>query len=278
MCSYESEKILKMIKFVATDIDGTILPSSGKFTSEVKSCIKQMQNDGIKVVIMTGRMHKAAERIAERLELNTPVVSYNGGYIKAKDGDVLYEENLSEEHTKEIIEWAHENNIHLNLYADDVLYSEKEDYEIQRYAQYQGLDYIIRDFSQVPFNRVHKLLGIDYHNPERVTEWVNTMGKKYPELYVIKSTPYFCEFSTPRATKACAVKFLQQYWNFKDDEILAIGDQDNDIELLKAGGISVAMGNATPNLITYADYITDTVDNNGFVKAMDIFVYNKENI
>jgi len=265
-----------MIRFVATDIDGTILPSSGEFTPEVIECINKLQKEGIKVVIVTGRMHEAAKRIAEKLNLNTPVVSYNGGYIKTLSGEVLYEENLPENYTSEIIDWAHKNKVHLNLYADDILYSESDDEEIQRYCRYQGLDYIVKDFSEISFNRVHKLLGIDYHDSNRVTQWVNYMSEKYPDLYVIKSTPFFCEFSTPKATKACAVKFLQHYWGFKDDEILTIGDQDNDIELLKAGGISVAMGNATSNLISYADYITDTVDNNGFVKAIDVFVYNKE--
>jgi hydroxymethylpyrimidine pyrophosphatase-like HAD family hydrolase len=100
------------------------------------------------------------------------------------------------------------------------------------------------------------------------------MSEKFPDLYIIKSTPYFCEFATKDSTKYCAVKCLQEYWGLKDDEILTIGDQDNDIELLKAGGISVAMENGTEGLKKYADYITDTVENNGFVKAINKFVLN----
>ena len=80
------------------------------------------------------------------------------------------------------------------------------------------------------------------------------------------------------ATKSCAVKFLQEYWNLSNNEILTIGDQDNDIELLKAGGISVAMENGTDNLKQYADYITDTVENDGFVKAIEKFVIKGEKI
>ena len=265
-----------MIKLVATDIDGTILPSTGEFTSGVRACIKRLQDEGIKVVIVTGRMHEAAKRIARRLNLDTPIVSYNGGYIKTLDDEVLYEENLSPKHTQEIIDWGHENRIHLNLYADDVLYSEKDDFEIKQYSKYQGLSYVVKNFSEVSFDRVHKLLGIDYGDSARVTGWVEYMTKKYPELYIIKSTPYFCEFSTPKATKACAVRFLQDYWGLKTDEILTIGDQDNDIELLKAGGISVAMGNGTPKLFEYADYITDTIDNDGFVTAINKLVFGEE--
>ena len=80
------------------------------------------------------------------------------------------------------------------------------------------------------------------------------------------------EFSNPEASKYCAVKFLQKYWNLKDDEILTIGDQNNDIALLEAGGIKIAMGNATDELKSIADYVTDTVFNDGFVKAMEKYV------
>ena len=80
------------------------------------------------------------------------------------------------------------------------------------------------------------------------------------------------EFSNKEGSKYCAVKFLQKYWNIDETETLTIGDQNNDIALLKAGGIKVAMGNATEELKSIADYVTDTVFNDGFVKAMDKFV------
>ncbi len=261
-----------MIKLVATDIDGTILPYSGEFTDEVKNCIKKLKANNIKVVIVTGRMFEGAKKIAQRLDLDTPIVSYNGGYIKTLSGEILYEKNLPENYAKDLIKWARENNIHINLYADDTLYSEKDDDEIKRYSEYQGLSYTVKNFSEISLNRIHKILAIDYTNAEKVTSWVETMSKKYPDLYIIKSTPFFCEFSTKTATKACAVEFLTQYWGLKKEEVLTIGDQDNDIELLKAGGISVGMGNGTENLKAHADYITDTVDNNGFVKAIEKFV------
>ncbi|MCM1264885.1 MAG: Cof-type HAD-IIB family hydrolase [Candidatus Gastranaerophilales bacterium] len=267
-----------MIKLVATDIDGTILGSSGEFTTGVKNCIKNLQDNGIKVVIVTGRMHAAAKKIAERLDLQTPVVSYQGGMIRTCSNEVLYERYLPSDIAEEIIEWGRNNNVHLNLYSNDVLYSENDDYEIKKYAKYQNIDYIVKNFDEIQHDKVNKLLGINYDNPDLVTSWVEEMQEKFSELHIVKSTPYFCEFSTMDATKSCAVKFLQKYWNLNDDEILTIGDQDNDIELLKAGGISVAMENGTDNLKQYADYITDTVENDGFVKAIEKFVIRGESL
>ena len=74
------------------------------------------------------------------------------------------------------------------------------------------------------------------------------------------------------AKKSLGVEFLAKHWGLKKEEILTIGDQNNDIELLRAGGIKVAMGNGTPELKECADFITDTVQNDGFVKAVEKFV------
>lgn len=263
-----------MIKLVATDIDGTILGKSLEFTEGVKNCIKTMQERGIKVVIVTGRMFAAAKQIAQRLNLTTPVVAYQGGMIKKSctSDEIIYDACIPLNDVLSIIKWARENNIHLNLYSNDILYVENDNETIQKYAKGQNLKYKVCSFDDLKLENINKLLAIDYTNENIVTEWINERKTAMPHLYIVKSTPWFCEFSTPEATKSCAVEILKKYWNLNDDEVLTIGDQDNDIELLKAGGISIAMGNATDELKKYADYITDTVENDGFVKAMEKFV------
>ncbi len=265
-----------MIKLVATDIDGTILKGDRKFTNKVLHCISELDKNGIKVVVVTGRMHAGAKKITSRLGLKTPIVSFQGGLVRDYEGNTLYERFLPENIVNEIIKWARENNVHLNLYSNDVLYSEKDNETIKRYATCQELDYTVKNFDEIKHDKINKLLGIDYSDEDRVTQWINIMSKRYSNLHIVKSTPYFCEFSSMEATKACAVEFLQKYWNIKKEETLTIGDQNNDIELLKAGGIKVAMGNATDDLKKVANYITDSVDNDGFVKAIKKFVLTEE--
>ncbi len=153
------------------------------------------------------------------------------------------------------------------------MYSQTDDAEIQRYCNNQHTTYQVKPFREIKKDKVNKVLAIDYNNPERISLYEKELPKLFPELYIVKSTPYFLEFSNREASKYCAVKFLQKYWNLKDDEILTIGDQNNDIALLEAGGIKIAMGNATDELKNVADYITDTVQNDGFVKAMEKFCF-----
>lgn len=262
-----------MIKLVATDIDGTILIPDGEFTKGVKTCVQKLQELGVKVVLVTGRMNRAALLVREELCLDTPVVSYQGGLVN-DGGRILYERYLTKEQTERIIAWARRENIHINLYNDDILYSEKDCDEIRRYASRQKVDYVIKSFDDVLKDRVNKVLAIDYNNSERITRYEKELQEIFTELYIVKSTPNFLEFSNPEGSKYCAVKFLQKYWGLKDDEILTIGDQNNDIALLEAGGLKVAMGNATKELKQVADYVTEDVKNDGFVSAMERFVLN----
>lgn len=261
-----------MIKMVATDIDGTILKWSFQFSPEVKKCIKELDESGIKLVLVTGRMHSSTTPVARELGLHTPIVSYQGGLIKDESGKTLYQKDLRPDYAKKIIKWARKNNVHLNLYLDDKLYVEHDNEIVKEYTDGRFIDYSVCSFDDLNIENVNKLLAIDLKDADKVTGWVEELSREFPDLYIVKSTPFFCEIGSKDAKKSSGVKFLADMWGIKQEEILTIGDQNNDIELLKAGGIKVAMGNATEELKSYADYITDTVENDGFVKAIEKFV------
>ena len=142
-----------MIKLVATDIDGTVLIPEGKFTEGVKKCIKRLKEQNIKVVLVTGRMNAAATLIAKELDLDTPVISYQGGLIN-NNGEILYERYLTENQSEKILAWAELEKIHINLYNNDVLYSQTDCFEIQRYCNNQHTNYKIEDFSKIKKNKV----------------------------------------------------------------------------------------------------------------------------
>lgn len=261
-----------MIKMIATDIDGTILKWGLDFTPKMKKCIEKLKNAGVKIVLVTGRMHCATLPVARELGLDTPIISYQGGLIKDFDNNTLYQRNLDSSYAKEIIRWARENNIHINLYLDDKLYVEQDNDIVKSYTDGKFIDYTVCNFDTLEIENVNKILAIDLQNIERVTSWVDELKAKYPDLYIVKSTPYFCEIGSGEAKKSLGVQYLCNMWGIKKDEVLTIGDQNNDIDLVQSGGIGVAMGNGTPELKKCADFITDTVENDGFVKAVEKFV------
>ena len=183
-----------MIKLVATDIDGTILIPEEEFTDSVKACVKKLCDCGIKVVLVTGRMKAAAKLIADELKLQTPIVSYQGGLV-TEGNSILYERYLTTNQTERILDWAKQEKIHINLYNDDILYSESDCYEVQRYCARQHTEYKVSDFSSINKDKVNKILAIDYNNSDRIDKLEETLPAMFPDLYIVKSTPNFLEFS-----------------------------------------------------------------------------------
>jgi len=265
------------IKMVATDIDGTILKYDGEFNPVVIDCIHTLDNAGVKIVLVTGRMHKSAQKIADELGLKTPIVSYQGGLVRNKE-QVLYERYIPNEISQRILEWALKQNIHINLYMNDELYVEKENEFTKKYASHQHIPFNVQPFNSITFNNVNKILLIDYDDAEKVSRVANQLQKDFPELYIVKSTDFFCEVCHREATKGDGVKCIQDFYGITKEETLSIGDHNNDFELLTSGGIKVAMGNATEELKKLADFITDTVENDGFVKAMEKYIKAGANV
>lgn len=261
-----------MIKMIATDIDGTIFEWGKGFSPAVMDCMARLKKAGVKVVLVTGRMHRSALHAADELNLGTPVISYQGALIKDCDNKTLFQKTLPVDYAKNLIKWARENKVHINLYLDDNLFVEEDNEIIKFYTDGKHIPYTVCNFDDLEIKDVNKILAIDLKDADRVTGWVNELKKVYPDLYIVKSTPYFCEICSGEAKKSLGVEHLCKMWGLKKEEILTIGDQNNDIDLVQAGGIGVSMGNGTPELKACADYITDTVENDGFVKAVEKFV------
>ncbi len=262
------------IKMIATDIDGTILKYSGEFNPEVIQCIQKLDKSGIKVVIVTGRMHQSAKKIADTLGLKNAVVSYQGALVKDNTSaqKVLYERYIPADKAKEIIKWGHKENIHMNLYMNDKLYVEQNDETTRKYTGHQNIPFTVINFNNINLENVNKLLFIDYSDANRVTNLTKRLQEDFPDLFIVKSCENFCEVCHKEATKGDGLKCLQKLYGISKEETLTIGDHNNDIDLLLAGGVKVAMGNGTEELKAIADYVTDTVENNGFVKAIEKFV------
>src|SRR5574344_215436 len=266
------------IKLLMLDIDGTIFKKDYTASDNVKNTLKKLVNDGIKVVLCTGRMYAATKQIAQELELNTPVITYQGGLIKNfhDNSDTLLEKTRDTQLDREVINVLKERKIFFNLYINDVLMVEEDNRLIKQYVDARNIEYkIIGNCDDIDLNGLNKLLAID-DDTQLIENLQKEMAQKYKDkLYVVRSTPRFCEFSNIEATKGNAVRFLAKKWNINQDEIMACGDQDNDIDMLSAAGIKIAMGNATESLKNIATFIKKSVDEDGVCYAVDKFIYNK---
>ncbi|MBQ9244861.1 HAD family phosphatase [bacterium] len=264
-----------MIKMVVTDIDGTIYSPETGTTKNVKDCIQNLVKNGIIVVIATGRTYASTKTVADSIGIKCPLICYQGGLVMTYDGEILDVKYLNPVPAREIIKDFKKRNIHLNVYVEDRLYVEDDNQYIKDYIGDKGIDYFkVDSFDELDFSKLNKLLAINY-DTVFIDNLIEELSGKYPELYVVKSAKYFCEIANKQATKGNAIKFLADKFGFKTDEVLAIGDQNNDIEMVLTAGVGVAMGNGTEQIKQKADYITDTIENDGFVKAINKFVWGK---
>lgn len=267
-----------MIKMVVTDIDGTIYTPQTGINIETKSCIKELCEKGIHVAIATGRTYGSAKSVADTIGIKCPLICYQGGLVNSYEGEILDVKYLNPEIAKEIINDFRKRNIHLNVYVEDKLYVENDDEYIKDYIGDKGIDYFkVDSFDELDFSKLNKLLAIRY-DVNFIDNLIKELQEKYPQIYVVKSFDYFCEIANKEATKGNAIKFLAEKFGITTDEVMAIGDQNNDIEMVTTAGIGVAMGNGTEEIKAAADYITDTVQNNGFLKAVNKFVWEKQNV
>lgn len=262
-----------MIKMVVTDIDGTIYTPQNGITKEVKDCIQNLCSNGIHVAIATGRTYGSAKHIADELGIKCPLICYQGGLVNSYDGEILDVKYLNIDIAKEIINDFRKRNIHLNVYVEDKLYVEDDNKYIKDYIGDKGIDYFkVNSFEELDLTKLNKLLAIRY-DCKFIDNLIEELQQKYPQIYVVKSFDYFCEIANKNATKGNAIKFLANKFGLSTENVLAIGDQNNDIEMVQTAGIGVAMGNGTKQIKEAADFITDTVQNNGFVKAIEKFVW-----
>lgn len=259
-----------VIKLVVTDIDGTIVEFNSELKQETIDIFKALEQKGVKTVIATGRMYKATKNIVEGLGIKTPVICYQGAMIR-DENEIYFEQNVPKKIASEIINHIRSYGAHTNLYLRDRLIVENDDKYIKEYAGGRYLEYEVVSDLQDVVDDATKLLAI-HENADLVTKIRDDMQKLYPELNIVKSTDYYCEFVSPKADKGIAIEFLANKWGIKKEEILAIGDQDNDIQMLQTAGIGVAMGNGSPNIKKVADYIAPTVLEFGFAEAMRKFV------
>jgi len=260
----------KKIKLVVTDIDGTLMEMNGKLPQENIEIIQKLQEKDIKLVLATGRMFNAAIPVHQELHLDTPMICYQGAMIR-DEKEIYFEQNIPKQNVIELIKHIRKYNAHINLYLKDRLIVENDDKYIQEYAKDRTISYEVVSNLETVADDATKMLAI-HEDANLVTKIRDDMKKIYPNLNIVKSTDFYCEFVNKNADKGIAIKFLADKWNIKQDEILAIGDQDNDIQMLKAAGIGVAMENGSPNIKKIADYICPPVTEYGFRTTMEKFV------
>ncbi|MEW6446574.1 MAG: Cof-type HAD-IIB family hydrolase [Bacillota bacterium] len=264
---------MNRIRLVAVDLDDTLLNSKLQISPRVKRAVSRAVTQGVYVVLATGRMFPAAVPFAWELELETPLITYQGALVKEhRTGRELYYRPVPLELAVDVIERLSPAGLHLQVYVDDTLCMPRLTPEGERYARISGVEpRVVGDllrFLRVPPTKIVMIAPereIDLLLPELLSRYDGV-------LHVSKSKPYFLEFSEPRATKGEALKHLSAELGISREEVMAIGDGYNDIPMLEFAGVAVVMGNARPEIKGYAAHVTPGNDEDGVAIAIETLI------
>lgn len=267
-----------MYKLVAIDLDGTLLTDDLMISPNTVTAIKKAVEAGTIVTIATGRMFSSAKLIARQLGINVPLITYQGALIKdVNEKEVMYERTVPPDIAKKLIEISREKKLHLQIYQDDILYSAAENDKLIAYAEAVKVPYRIEpNLIKLAQKGVTKLLFIeepivlDYLQNE-----LQTLFGKY--AHIAKSKKHYLEITHPEANKGSALLCLAKKLGIDRSEIIGIGDNYNDIELIETAGLGIAMGNAVKEVKAMADYTTFTNNEEGVLHVLEKFILEPVN-
>lgn len=263
-------------KVVAFDLDGTLLNSEGKILPSSKQAIQRCIEQGIKVVLVTGRHHTATYPYYVELNLDTPMICCNGTYLyQPQNDEVLIANPLSLQQAKQLIDIAEKYQLHLLIYSRDKMNFASLNPHMAKFSQWAN---------SYPENIRPKLNQLDnlnslIENKEIIWKGVISHPDKALMEQALAELPpqeFSCEWSWfDRAdianlgnTKGARLVELLKMWNINPQQAIAFGDNHNDTSMLTAVGLGVAMGNAEPEVKQQAKMVTLSNDEDGIAKVL----------
>ncbi len=268
-----------MYKLVALDIDGTTVNSKKEITPRTKQAIQAAREQSVTVVLASGRPIDGMLPLLKELNMTTEkdyVISYNAALVQnVKTEEVLYSQLITGADTKLLTQLAKD------LEVDIHTFSTKHGLLTPISNEYTHLE---ADLNNIAFNE-YDLMSLEDDHPIIKTMLVAHSDKLdeitpklpatvYEQFSVVRSAHCFLEFLHPTCHKGTGVKILAEKLDIKQEEVICIGDAENDHKMIEYAGLGVAMANADEKTKSLANHITDTNDNDGVAKVIEEFVLN----
>jgi Cof subfamily protein (haloacid dehalogenase superfamily) len=262
------------IRLVALDLDGTLVGPDLAISTRVRESIVRARERGTDVTIVTGRMFAATRPFAQTLGITGPLVCYQGAAIfEAATGAVLRETPVDQGVTRQVLAWAEEHQVHAQCYAGDKLYVQQINRFSKRYTDLAKVEPMVVPSLRATFAEQPsiKIVLVDDPGPseQHLAALKTLLGAR---AYLTRSHVDFVEVLSPDVNKGEALAFVAGRYGATLAETLAIGDAWNDVPLITAAGIGIAMGSGPPELIAQADAVVGDVAHDGVAEAIERYV------
>ena len=278
---------MRKIRLIALDLDGTLLNSDKRLSEEDAAALVRAAEEGIEIVPATGRFYRGMPSVIRELPYVNYVITVNGAQVfdVARQTTVCGSE-IPWQRAVAVMERLDELDVIYDCYQDgwgwmtQAFYDRAEEYA----ANVHSLDMIKNLRTPVPElkaclrerARGVQKIQIFFRNMDLRAEMLKKLPEEFPDLVVTTSIVNNIEINSREATKGVALHKLAAYLGVPVEETMAFGDDRNDITMLRAAGIGVAMGNAEQEVKNAADYVTDGCDDSGVARAIQHFLWEKE--
>lgn len=273
-------------KLICIDMDGTLLSNKHEIPEFNKEMIKLATEKGVQVAITTGRLFASARKYSKLIGSETAIIASNGAYIrKADEEEIIYKSVLSKEQFDKIIKVVNKYDFTVYMNTSDTVISEKvidENHAYKLVNNELDEEWKIKFVEGVKFEEAYEkykddiLKAIFIYEGEDVADLMNAKAElaQHEDLEVVSSWANNFEVMAGGTSKGHSAARLAEMLGIKREEVICIGDSENDLSMIEYAGLAVAMGNALDIVKEKADYITDTNVNAGVGKMIEKFIIN----
>ena len=261
------------IQLIAVDLDGTLLNSQHQLTERTIQALRRAIAQGVKVVIATGKTLLSAAEAYRLLELDTPGVFLQGLIIYNADGSIRHQQTHAPEFVRAIANYARQQGVSLVAYSGGDIFTEQRTEQTDKLLKFhEPTPQPVASLNALLAERpMHKLMVIE--EPARTAAVRAELSVRYAgQATFVQALPDMLEILPPGASKGAGLRWLLDDLGIAPERVLAIGDGENDVEMLQMVGIGVAVGNAAPQATAAANYMVASNDADGVAEAVERFV------
>jgi len=277
------------IKLIASDIDGTIVDENNFISPDNMNAINDINNKHINFAICTGKSYSISKQLCSKFNANYGIFGNGSHIVDLRTGESIYKHALSLDEIRTCLDFAEKYNLHMHVYTDNEIITPELKYmDLRNYKlNYStGVKFLITDdiykcilennfqILQIAISSDHSLDLIKDELKGDNDFTITTISKfgNYKDLIIDKEYEYL-SIAPKNTNKESALKFLKSYLNLDNSEVMAIGDNLNDLEMLQNSGISIAIANAYDEIKQIASYTTkNDVSQGGFAEGVYKFI------
>jgi Cof subfamily protein (haloacid dehalogenase superfamily) len=264
------------IRLVIADVDGTLVTQEKLLTKRAEEAVMRLYEAGILFTITSGRPPRGMAMLIEPLKLTQPIAAFNGGVLIKPDLTTVVDQKFLPPGVPEkVISVIEDHGLDVWLYTATEWYV--RDLNAPHVAREQWTvkfpPAVVKGFDGL-LDRVAKIVGVS-DDFERVAKCEKDVQQACgTSVSAARSQPYYLDVTHPQANKGEVVLSLSRLLNIRTEQIGTIGDMPNDVLMFRKSGMSIAMGNASPDVQASATYVTSSNEEEGFAKAMETYVLN----